>query len=118
MDDTAIESKLRCYVPGAILEQLSADAPDQETWGSELRRVSVLFVNLGLKEHDLLASAKYDDAMRRCHDVLVAVQRSVYQYEGSINKFLMDDKGSTLIAVFGLPPFTHENDVRIATRCC
>lgn len=28
-------------------------------------------------------------------------------YEGSLNKFLMDDKGSTLIVVFGLPPITH-----------
>lgn len=91
---------------------LSRDGPDQETWGSELRRLSCLFVNLGLKDHDLLAAAQYDDAMHRCHDVLVAVQRAVYNYEGSVNKFLMDDKGSTLIAVFGLPPLTHENDVR------
>ena len=41
------------------------------------------------------------------------LQMSVYQYEGSINKFLMDDKGSTLLAVFGLPPLSHEDD---ATR--
>ena len=46
--------------------------------------------------------------------VLPAVpQMAVYQYEGSINKFLMDDKGSTLLAVFGLPPLSHEDD---ATR--
>lgn len=55
---------------------------------------------------------RYDDAMRRAHNVLVAVQDAVYKYEGSINKFLMDDKGSTLIAVFGLPPLAHTNDVR------
>ena len=40
-------------------------------------------------------------------------QTAVYQFEGSVNKFLMDDKGSTLIAVFGLPPLSHEDD---ATR--
>ena len=34
----------------------------------------------------------------------------MYQYEGSLNKFLVDDKGSTLLAVFGLPPLAHEND--------
>lgn len=28
-------------------------------------------------------------------------------YEGSLNKLLMDDKGSTLIVVFGLPPVSH-----------
>jgi len=31
-------------------------------------------------------------------------------YEGSVNKLLMDDKGSTLIVVFGLPPASHQND--------
>lgn len=44
------------------------------------------------------------------HSVLQAVQTAVYRYEGSLNKFLMDDKGSTLIAVFGLPPLAHEDD--------
>lgn len=42
--------------------------------------------------------------------VMVAVQESVYEYEGSINKFLMDDKGSTLVAVHGLPPVGHADD--------
>lgn len=27
--------------------------------------------------------------------------------EGSLNKLLMDDKGSSLIVVFGLPPVSH-----------
>ena len=40
----------------------------------------------------------------------MAVQESVYEYEGSINKFLMDDKGSTLLAVYGLPPVGHADD--------
>lgn len=52
---------------------------------------------------------------------MVAVQESVYQYEGSINKFLMDDKGSTLVAVYGLPPVGHADDptrgVLAALRC-
>lgn len=34
-------------------------------------------------------------------------------HEGSLNKLLMDDKGSTLIVVFGLPPMSHQDD---ATR--
>jgi adenylate cyclase 10 len=76
----------------------------------------------------------------RVQEVMRAVQAAVYRFEGSINKFLMDgasayhfveiqsnlpassrlqicdffwsDKGSTLIAVFGLPPLAHEDDVR------
>ena len=31
-------------------------------------------------------------------------------HEGSLNKLLMDDKGSTLIVVFGFPPMCHQDD--------
>jgi class 3 adenylate cyclase len=30
--------------------------------------------------------------------------------EGSLNKLVMDDKGSTLICIWGLSPFAHEDD--------
>ena len=35
-------------------------------------------------------------------------------FQGSMNKFTLDDKGSTLLLTFGLPPFSLEND---AIRC-
>ncbi len=38
-------------------------------------------------------------------------------HEGSLNKFLMDDKGSTLIVVFGLPPISHQDDAERAVFC-
>lgn len=69
-----------------------------------------MFVNLGIKEQQLLAAARYDEAMKDVHTIMCEVQKSVYKYEGAINKFLMDDKGSTLIACFGLPPGAHEDD--------
>ena len=34
----------------------------------------------------------------------------VYRLEGSLNKLVMDDKGSTLICIWGLCPFAHEDD--------
>ena len=45
------------------------------------------------------------------------IQKCVYLHEGSLNKFLMDDKGSTMIIVFGLPPMTHQDDPTRATLC-
>ena len=45
--------------------------------------------------------------------MIETVQKTVYMHEGSLNKLLMDDKGSTLIVVFGLPPMSHQDD---ATR--
>eukprot|EP01029_Cantina_marsupialis_P002742 TRINITY_DN1261_c0_g3_i2.p1 TRINITY_DN1261_c0_g3~~TRINITY_DN1261_c0_g3_i2.p1 ORF type:complete len:330 (+),score=83.07 TRINITY_DN1261_c0_g3_i2:131-1120(+) len=77
-DEHDLVPRIRCYVPGAVLPVINPDAPDEESWAGELRRVTVLFVNLGLKDHDLLAAAQYDEAMTRAHSVFVAVQVSYY----------------------------------------
>ncbi len=96
---SGIENALRPYIPGAIINRLAAG---QSGWIAELRRVTVLFINLpGLNQDTKL------DASQRIAKML---QRSVYRYEGSINKINVDDKGVTLIAAFGLPPFSHEDD--------
>ena len=34
-----------------------------------------------------------------------------------VRQFTMDDKGTTMIIVFGLQPFAHENDPLLATQC-
>jgi hypothetical protein len=91
------------YVPSCILPFLNNH---EEFWASELRRITVLFINLaGMGEGGERALT-----MEQAQRVLEACQLAVYKYEGSLNKFLMDDKGSTLIAVFGLPPLAHEDD--------
>merc|ERR1711965_926189 len=43
------------------------------------------------------------------------MQRRIYSYEGTIRQFLVDDKGTVLIANFGI--VAHENDAERATRC-
>ena len=58
LDDIKFQEKLYCYVPGAILNTVTSDGAVEEIWGSEMRQISVLFVNLGLKEHGLLAAAQ------------------------------------------------------------
>ncbi len=79
---------MRCYVAGAIIPWINPDCADQEYWGADLRNVTVLFVNLGLREHDLLAAAAYDDAMKRCHDVLIAVQVQAFLLSGCLAVWL------------------------------
>lgn len=86
---------------------------NEEKWATEIRKLSVLFVNVGLKEADLVRIS-INNEIKEVQDILERVQKAVYLYEGSLNKFLMDDKGSTLVAVFGLPPLQHEDD---AVRC-
>ena len=95
------------YVPGAVLPYINHQ---EEKWASELRRITVLFVNLGLLSGDTPATADTTAELLFVQSILHATQLAVYKYEGSLNKFLRDDKGSTLIAVFGLPPLAHEDD--------
>src|SRR5919108_5221530 len=94
-----VENSLRPYIPGAIINRLTAG---QSSWIAELRRVTVLFINLpGLDQ---------DTGLENAQDIARLIQRSVYHYEGSINKINVDDKGITIVAALGLPPFSHEDD--------
>ncbi len=43
------------------------------------------------------------------NDVLCTMQKLIFRYEGFLRQFLVDDKGCTLIAVFGAP-LAHEDD--------
>ena len=93
------ENSLRPYIPGAVINRLTAG---QGSWIAELRRVTVLFINLP----DLDQNTELENAQ----NIARLVQRSVYRYEGSINKINVDDKGITIVAALGLPPFSHEDD--------
>ena len=41
---------------------------------------------------------------------MLLIQQTVYSWEGSINKFIVDDKGLLVLCVFGLPPIFHYDD--------
>jgi class 3 adenylate cyclase/tetratricopeptide (TPR) repeat protein len=89
------------YLPGAIRNRLEAG---QTGWLSELRRITVLFVNLpGL-------NGTLPSELDRIQHVVRTLQEAVYRFEGSVNKLSVDDKGITLIAALGLPPLSHEDD--------
>jgi class 3 adenylate cyclase/tetratricopeptide (TPR) repeat protein len=90
---------LRSYIPGAVLSRLVAE---QATWLAELRRVTVIFVNLPVGD----LATRFDQAQI----AMQALQTALYRYEGSVNKISLDDKGVTLVAALGLPPLAHEDD--------
>eukprot|EP00971_Amphidinium_carterae_P179787 3565809-Amphidinium_carterae.1 len=46
------------------------------------------------------------------------MQQACYDMEGSINKFLVDDKGLLFLFVFGLPPLVHIDDPQRAVAVC
>lgn len=93
------EDALRGYVPAAVTTRLAAG---QSGWLAELRRVSVLFVNL--------PSLSYRTPLAEAQDVMAAFQQIVQGFEGSINYVSVDNTGATMMAAFGLPPLAHEDD--------
>ena len=101
------------YVPISIAPYIGSENQRREVWLSELRRVTTLFCQLGFsnKYLDSLHDADEDgSAVRRLNSIFSSIEKEVFRYEGTINKFLIDDKGSTLLVVFGLPPFAHDDD--------
>jgi len=98
-DNVVSLDTLRAYIPAAIHKKLERG---QSGWLAELRRVSVIFVNL--------PDLNFDAELNWAQKVMTTIQSSVYNYEGSINKLSVDDKGISLVAAFGLPPLAHNDD--------
>ncbi|HET7088363.1 MAG TPA: adenylate/guanylate cyclase domain-containing protein, partial [Anaerolineae bacterium] len=96
-----MELPLRAYIPGAILERLAAG---QSEWLAELRRVTVIFVNLPGQDD------KAPRGLKQAQMITRALQSVLYRYEASIDKISVDDTGANLVAALGLPPWTHEDD--------
>ncbi|MFQ5617302.1 MAG: AAA family ATPase, partial [Anaerolineales bacterium] len=94
-----MEAGLMAYIPGAVLKRLSAL---ESGWLPELRWVTVLFINL--------PDLNYTTPLEQAQKAMRTLQTALYRYEGSVNKISVDDKGTILVAVLGLPPFAHEDD--------
>ncbi len=97
--ETALVSQLWAYVPAAIRARLQAG---QTGWMAELRRITVLFVNL--------PDVNFATSLAQAQTLTRTLQTALYRYEGSVNKINVDDKGITLVAAMGLPPMAHEDD--------
>ncbi|MNK57218.1 Adenylate cyclase 1 [compost metagenome] len=93
------ELKLQGFLPEAVLARVRAE---QGGWLAELRKVTVLFINLpGFTRGTTLDHAQ---------ETAETLQAILDRYEGTINKLSLDEKGVSLVAVLGLPPLAHEDD--------
>jgi len=101
----AMVPALQGLIPGAVLARLAAG---QQRWTAELRTATVIFANLpGLTAGTPLGEAQA---------IALTLQRVLYRFEGSLNKLSVDEKGVSMVAAFGLPPLTHEDDAVRAVR--
>jgi class 3 adenylate cyclase len=95
---------LRPFVPRALQTRLDAGLTD---WLAEFRRISTLFARFRAN-----ASTPLDELNR----LVASIQSAVYRSGGTVNQILFDDKGTTLLAAWGVPGHTHEDDpVRAVT---
>eukprot|EP01119_Soliformovum_irregulare_P003319 TRINITY_DN1370_c0_g1_i1.p1 TRINITY_DN1370_c0_g1~~TRINITY_DN1370_c0_g1_i1.p1 ORF type:complete len:1601 (+),score=583.09 TRINITY_DN1370_c0_g1_i1:488-4804(+) len=94
---------LKKYLQPAVLRYI-AD-PSGKKWMAELRSPSVVFVMLTQP-----LSPFVEALLPQLQDVIADMQTIIYRYEGTVRQFLIDDKGSVMIAGFGLPPRSHEDD--------
>src|SRR5262245_53162213 len=97
---------LKLFVPRILRARLEAG---HNAWLAELRRISVAFINLTGLDYGAA------DVLDRAHGAVRLVQRAVYQLGGSINQILVDEKGTTVVAVWGLALQANEDDPARAT---
>eukprot|EP01122_Echinamoeba_exundans_P016458 TRINITY_DN8345_c0_g1_i1.p1 TRINITY_DN8345_c0_g1~~TRINITY_DN8345_c0_g1_i1.p1 ORF type:complete len:1850 (-),score=315.80 TRINITY_DN8345_c0_g1_i1:151-5700(-) len=115
--DPNCRSMIEQYVPAAVTAHLNSGSPDE--FLAEIRTVTVLFVNLGLKfevPNANVYTPQISQQLDRLQNAVVAMQECVVSCKGTIRQFIIDDKGSVLIAAFGLPPLSHEDDAIRAIR--
>jgi class 3 adenylate cyclase len=91
---------LRAYIPRAILVSLDEGYEVQ----AELLLITVIFVKVS--GFQFTSSTPVENVQK----IMSLMQRCLYRYEGSINRFGVDEKGAILLAAFGLPPLIHEDD--------
>ena len=91
----AVWGFLRGYLSTNILDNIDSATLG---WMDGLRRLAIMFVNLpGL---DNFASPSFLQDMQAATEVL---QETTKKWDGSINKYIMDDKGTLLLCAFGMP---------------
>jgi len=94
-----LQPALTPYIPGSVINRVVAGQSD---WLAELRKVTIIFINILESEQSL--------TLEMAQNLMRVIQRTVYRFEGSLNKISQDDKGIMVDAAFGLPPLAHEDD--------
>ncbi|EPQ16622.1 Adenylate cyclase type 10 [Myotis brandtii] len=94
--DPELESSLQKYV----MESISKQIDDKQLRGylSELRPVTIVFVNLVFKDQD-----KAEVIGSSIQDASVHINSVLRDFRGQINKVFMFDKGCSFLCVFGFP---------------
>ena len=109
------QENLRKYIPVSVMPYLNKNT---EFWLPEFRRVTTLFMNLGV---DFSGDVTDPTVVKRLTTELKGAFRTVQEaserYEGSINKVFFEKNKVNLLVIFGLPPFAHGDDAKRGVLC-
>eukprot|EP00929_Paragymnodinium_shiwhaense_P030351 TRINITY_DN17226_c0_g1_i1.p1 TRINITY_DN17226_c0_g1~~TRINITY_DN17226_c0_g1_i1.p1 ORF type:complete len:1125 (-),score=222.15 TRINITY_DN17226_c0_g1_i1:106-3480(-) len=102
-------SLIRRYIPTNVYKQIENDTL---TYVNEMRTISTIFIaGSGV-------DVSTEEGSKVAHELMSDVQRVCYAYEGTLNKYLVDDKGMLFLLVYGLPPMVHTDDPARAVHAC
>lgn len=92
---------IRRYIPSPVFKQIEGGTL---TYVNEMRNISTIFVS------GSGVDVSTDEGAVIAQDLMSSVQRMCYSHEGTLNKFVIDDKGMLFLLVYGLPPLVHTDD--------
>ncbi|ANQ05867.1 Uncharacterized protein PCOAH_00002000 [Plasmodium coatneyi] len=100
---------LKSFIPDIVYRKISTGC---NVFVNEIRKVTIIF--LSVKDIDTSTMIGVYSA----HGIMKLTQKAVFTMEGTINKFIYDDKGILILIMFGLPPLYHCDDsVRALLTC-
>ncbi|ORZ21135.1 hypothetical protein BCR42DRAFT_345789 [Absidia repens] len=77
---------------------------------AQFREATIMFISLG-KIH-----VNQQDGLQKAQKALYLAIRRLVKYEGMLQQFAVDDKGATILGIFGLPPLSHESEAVFAAK--
>ncbi len=95
----------------AVPQILLSGGHGSSLWSGEFRVVTAAYMTLRHPEY-----ASPEDTLATLQDAAQRVQSCLTRFEGQIYEIVAGEEGITFIAVFGLPPLSHEDDAARAVR--
>ncbi|KAI8987603.1 hypothetical protein BDF20DRAFT_277734 [Mycotypha africana] len=96
------------YINHSALYRLQ-HSPD-DNFPAQFRDATVMFISLGK------LNPATPEGLSIAQKATYTTIRILIKYEGILQQFAVDDKGATLLAVFGLPPLSHEREAVFAAK--
>jgi len=100
---------IRRFIPAPVFKQIEGGTL---FYANEMRHVSTMFISVSGVDVSTAAGSVV------AQELMSNIQTCCYAHEGTLNKFLIDDKGMLFLLVYGLPPLVHTDDATRAVLSC